>query len=78
MRRWSILLLISLTAAGIYACGGASVPTNTPSTDACPLLNAGPPPVCPDGCYWAEDSKECRKHSGIILEGMKADSGAPP
>jgi len=69
MRRWSILLLISLIAAATYACRGAS------STDTCPLLDAGPPPVCPDGCYWAADSKECRKSSGIILEQSRPDSG---
>ena len=77
MRRWSILLLISLTAAGLYACGGAQAPSNTSSTDTCPLIDAGPPPVCPPGCYWAADTTECRKDSSIIMEGFKGDSGAP-
>jgi hypothetical protein len=75
MRRWSILLLISLTAAGIYACGGGQTPSDTSSTETCPLLDAGPPPVCPDGCLW--NGTECRKKLGIIMEGSKRDSGAP-
>ena len=70
MRRWSILLLSSLTAAAIYACGGAPVTSNTSSDDTCPMLGAG---LCPEGCHW--DGHECRKNSGIIMEGTKADSG---
>ena len=77
MHRLLILLLTPLTAVAIYACGGAPTPSNTSSTDTCPLLDAGPPPVCPPGCYWAVDTKECRKDSSIIMEGAKGDSGAP-
>jgi hypothetical protein len=72
----------------MYACAGASEPADTPASpaagsqssgDICPLLDAGPPPVCPEGCYWAADTKECRKQSGIIWEGGKdGDAGAPP
>ena len=78
MRRWSILLLLPLTAAAIYACGGTQTPSSASSADTCPLLDAGPPEVCPEGCYWAADTKECRKHSGVIMDdAKKADSGAP-
>jgi hypothetical protein len=35
------------------------------SGDTCPLIDAGPPPVCPTGCRW--NGTECRKDSGIII-----------
>jgi len=75
MRRWLLLMLSALTAAAIYACGGAPVPTSTSPGDTCPLLDAGPPEVCPPDCHW--DGKECRQGSGIIVEGVRADSGTP-
>lgn len=76
MRRLSILLLSSLTAVALYACGGAPAPASTSSSiDTCPLVSAGPPAVCPAACEW--DGKECRKLNSIIVEDAR-DSGAPP
>ena len=76
MRRWWIgLLALPLTIA-IYACGGAQTPSDTASGDVCPVLNAGPPPVCSEGCSW--DGEACRKHSGIIMPDKRPDGGSPP
>ena len=57
------------------ACGGTQPePTTAGSAgETCPLIDAGPPPVCPRECRW--DGKECRKHSGIII--YDGDAGYP-
>jgi hypothetical protein len=82
MRRLVILFLLSLTAMGAYACGG-SAPEPAASAggdEVCPLLDAGPPPACPEGCAW--NGKECRKQGGIIIYDHKAkassDAGRRP
>ena len=51
-------VLVALHAA----CGGAQpAPANASgSGEICPLLDAGPPPVCPEGCVW--DGETCRNH----------------
>ena len=69
MRSWWILLIGSLMALTLYACD------KTPAADTCPVIDAGPPPVCPDGCKW--DGKECRKTGGVIWDGLR-DGGGPP
>ncbi len=78
MRRLLAILLLSLTAAGAYACGGAATEPAAPAADeVCPLVDAGPPPVCPEGCDW--NGKECRKKGGIIVYDNKVrirDGGA--
>lgn len=73
MRRWWIGLLGLSFAAVIYACGGTQTASSEGSADTCPLLDAGPPPVCPEGCTW--DGDVCRKHSGIIMPYDKPDGG---
>jgi hypothetical protein len=70
---WTTILALPLAVA-IYACGGAQTPSTTASDgDTCPLVNAGPPPVCPEGCTW--DGEVCRKHSGIIMPDVRVDGG---
>ncbi len=77
MRRLFVIVLLSLTAAGAYACGGAATePASAAGDDVCPLVDAGPPPVCPEGCEW--NGKECRKRGGIIVydaKGKPRDAG---
>lgn len=63
--RWWIGLFALSFAAVLYACGGAQTPSGSASADTCPVLSAGPPPVCAEGCVW--DGEVCRKHSGIIM-----------
>jgi hypothetical protein len=46
------------------------------SADTCPVLDAGPPPVCPDGCRW--NGTECRKDSGVIIYGTMPNQPKPP
>lgn len=75
MRRLSILLLSSLAAIALYACGGAPTQASSASDETCPLVSAGPPPVCPGGCYW--NGKTCRKVNGVIMEGAGSDAGTP-
>lgn len=80
MLRKSILLMLLLPAAALFACGGSSTPTETPpasgaSSDTCPIVSPGPPPVCPEGCEW--NGTECRKHSSIIMPDAR-DGGTPP
>ena len=70
MRRWWIALFGLPVIVAIYGCK-----TPEPKSNICPVLDAGPPPVCPEGCYWDKDDKQCRGHSGIIVEDMK-DGGA--
>jgi hypothetical protein len=86
MRRLSILFLASLAAMASYACSTATSPANAPpgdgsttraeDSDICPLLDAGPPPVCPEGCVW--NGKECRKNSSIVMPDLRPDAGRPP
>lgn len=73
MHRLFVLFLLSLSAVGTYACGGTppsvAPPPSTPAgaalAETCPLVDAGPPPVCPDGCVW--NGTECRRQGGIII-----------
>jgi hypothetical protein len=88
MQRISIFLFVSLAALATYACGSTTPTGNTPDNnesssqtadgETCPLLDAGPPPQCPEGCVW--NSKECRKNSSIVMPDVKdtKDGGAPP
>jgi hypothetical protein len=85
MRRISILLFVSLAAMATYACGSATPQSDTPTSetatgqtaesgDTCPLLDAGPPPECPEGCVW--NGNECRKNSSIVMPDVKSkDAG---
>jgi hypothetical protein len=59
--------LSTLTLACVLsACGTGGPPALSPSSDdTCPLLDAGPPPVCLDGCVW--NGTECRKGSGGVI-----------
>lgn len=65
MRRWCLGLLVLPALVGLFACSGAQPEASNAGADVCPVLNAGPPPVCPEGCTW--DGEQCRKHSGIII-----------
>jgi hypothetical protein len=89
MPRLSILFLVVLTATVAFACGSASTPTASPEGpaspesaatesaategDVCPVVDPGPPAVCPEGCAW--NGSECRKHSGIIMPNAR-DGGS--
>jgi hypothetical protein len=77
MRRFWIGLFGLPLVMAVYACAGSkpvSEPVSgTASDDNCPLLDAGPPPVCPEGCDWNDNA--CRKHSGIIVEEL-VDGGS--
>jgi hypothetical protein len=79
MFRLSIRHLLSTLPLTLVlaACGSAGPgPASSPSSpDTCPLLDAGPPPACPEGCAW--NGTECRKHAPIIVEG-KPPTGKPP
>ena len=79
MRKWWIALLSLPLVILLYACGGGRLPNKDPDDlditgDVCPLVDAGTPPVCPEGCAW--DGAVCRRHSGIIMPG-NADGGPP-
>ncbi len=81
MRRSLLALFILPVLVALHAgCGGAQpVPSRAAgSGETCPVIDAGPPPVCPDGCAW--DGETCRKHSGIIVMDLlpRPDGGAPP
>lgn len=78
MRRIFIIFVLSITAVGAYACGGSEPQPTTASSgdDVCPLVDAGPPPVCPEGCAW--NGKECRKQGGIIIFDRKLRGDAGP
>jgi hypothetical protein len=55
-------LSLTLVLAGCKTAGPP--PAASPSSgDTCPLVSAGPPPVCPSGCAW--NGTECRKHAPI-------------
>ena len=83
MRRWLMGLVIPAFVS-LYACGGAQTAPSggdgagdsagNGAGDVCPVLDPGPPPVCPEGCVW--DGETCRKHSGIIMPDAR-DGGAP-
>jgi hypothetical protein len=79
MRRWWMCLL-GLPVVAVVACGASPTTSTTASElasgDTCPLLNAGPPAVCPEGCNW--NGTECRKDSGIIMPDARPDGGRPP
>ena len=81
MTRKFVLLALLLPASALYACGGSSTPADSPpadsaSSDTCPVVSPGPPPVCPEGCEW--NGVECRKHSSVIMPDVKSDAGPPP
>lgn len=79
MRRLACYFLPACLLALLAACA-TTPPAATPSGsgDACPLLDAGPPPICPDGCRW--NGTECRKDSGVIIYGtpQAQPKPAPP
>jgi hypothetical protein len=77
MRRLAFVFLPASLFALLAACSQTQ-PAVSPSasTDTCPLLDAGPPPVCPDGCRW--NGTECRKDSGIIVPWEVRDGGHHP
>jgi hypothetical protein len=75
MLRRSILLLISVAVMALSACEKSPAPDATSSEETCPLVDAGPPAVCPDGCKW--NGKECKKYRSIIMDGAR-DGGTPP
>jgi hypothetical protein len=64
MRLLASCLLPACLLALLAACS-QTPPAAAPSGDTCPVLDAGPPPSCPQGCRW--NGTECRKDSGIIL-----------
>ena len=65
--------LMTFLAACVHTQPAA---TAASSGDTCPLLDAGPPPACPEGCRW--NGTECRRDSGIIIYGEKPISPPPP
>ncbi len=78
MRRWWFGLLVVPAAFVVVACGGAQTDGNnagSAAADTCPVVDPGPPAVCPEGCTW--DGQECRKHSGVIIIDAR-DGGTTP
>lgn len=78
MRRLWLGALVLLPVAAFIACGGSQPEASNAvgsagDSDVCPLVDPGPPPVCPEGCKW--NGEECRKHSGVIIID-KSDGGA--
>jgi hypothetical protein len=69
-----VLFLASLVIAAAEACGGAQAPASQ-AGDVCPVLDAGPPPTCPEGCTW--DGAECRRVEGIVIHYLTTDGGRP-
>jgi len=67
MRRLWVGLLVLPVLTVFFACGsGQSEPaTSNASSDTCPVVDPGPPPVCPEGCTW--NGEECRKNSGVLI-----------
>src|SRR5262245_1402545 len=76
MPRWFVLVLGTLIAPALCACGGASTPPGASSDEDCPLVDAGPPPVCTAGCTW--NGSACKKTRGIIIDFERGDAGSPP
>jgi hypothetical protein len=76
MRRLAFCFLPACLLALLASCS-ETLPAAAPSGsgDTCPLLDAGPPPVCPDGCRW--NGTECRKDSGIIMPYNRPSSPQP-
>ena len=68
MAKWIVLLLGSWMTVMAFGCAPQEpqVATGASSGVVCPHVSPGPPPVCPEGCKW--NSKECRKHQGIIMD----------
>jgi hypothetical protein len=77
MRRLAACFLTASLIALLAACA-ETPPAAAPSAsaDTCPVVSAGPPPVCPDGCRW--NGTECRKDSGIIMPYSKPTSSPQP
>jgi hypothetical protein len=78
MRQWCLGLFVLPALVTLYACGAsqpaASNDASSAAGDSCPVVDPGPPPVCPEGCTW--DGETCRKHSGVIVEYLR-DAGVP-
>lgn len=81
MHRLFVLLFVSMAAMTTYACGSAT-PTGSSAADqgdeseVCPVVDPGPPAVCPEGCVW--NGEVCRKNSSIVMPDAKPDAGARP
>jgi hypothetical protein len=76
MRVYAFASLLTCLVTLLAACSPqhpAAAPTA--SGDSCPLVSAGPPAVCPDGCRW--NGAECRKDSGIIIYGTTQNPNQP-
>jgi hypothetical protein len=67
MCRPLIALLTCSMAFLMYACSGAQPAPTPASDDTCPVLDPGPPPVCPKDCTWDIPTKTCRKDQGVIM-----------
>jgi hypothetical protein len=81
MRQLYVLFLVSLAAMATYACGSATPTGGTPAdqgeeSETCPVVDPGPPAVCPEGCAW--NGQECRKNSSIVMPDARPDGGRPP
>lgn len=82
MRRWWLSIVVFPPIVAFFACGGSQQEPNNAGSDVCPVVDPGPPPVCPEGCAW--DGEECRKHSGVLIIDGRHDGGtsdassAPP
>jgi hypothetical protein len=76
MRTLALCFLPACLLALLAACAPAP-PAAAPSAsgDTCPLVSAGPPPVCPEGCRW--NGAECRKDSGIVIYDVRRPSPSP-
>jgi hypothetical protein len=76
MRKLAFVFFPACLLALLAACTKTQpTPTASESGETCSLVDAGPPPVCPDGCHW--NGKECRKNSGIIMEGSPPKPPTP-
>jgi hypothetical protein len=74
MRRWWLSVVVLPPIVAFFACGGSQQQANNNAgSDVCPLVDPGPPPVCPEGCTW--DGEECRKHSGVLIIDSRRDGG---
>jgi hypothetical protein len=75
MRRLAFGFLPACLLAVVAACTQTPATAPSGSGKTCPLVDAGPPPVCPDGCRW--NGTECRNASGIIIYDRKPPPPPP-